>query len=512
MKPPESEPEVLKEEQRWKNTPSEPNLILRTAKVWQSRHHELIFQASPWGPLAKTLATRKLFFYCDVKQSSFATKVLDEKPSFEADTSNPLITLLRKNCKGATIAEVFKDTSNGDLWIPLYRNRQEEKPWCLWMNKSRPPNFALVSPDDSIIVRHGMKGTFTKRRQLEARPQLEDSSRYKPLLANLITAIKPATLDQVSEDKSPDATSATRSSGDQEQDARQKILLAKLKRRLKTAKKAREKQSSKIPTAQEVNYQNQRAAWLQTYAYLVKEGDLCLQLEPTLTGLEDTISIELDPEKSLGANLEEQFKLAKKLNKGRRLGLQLEESQSKDLANLEAAIAELQASALSLDQIFQIANRFKIPLEPREAKSKSGSIQPKSHEASTAFRSFRASTGDLILVGKGPRENDELTKSAKASDLWLHAAGVAGSHVIVPIKGALKQAIPPQLLKEAAILALHFSKFKDDHAGETYVAKRSQIKKQKGMPPGLWNVERCKTMFFRYTIEELQEILDRKSF
>ncbi len=67
--------------------------------------------------------------------------------------------------------------------------------------------------------------------------------------------------------------------------------------------------------------------------------------------------------------------------------------------------------------------------------------------------------------------------------------------------------MPSKLIKEAAILAIHFSKYKGDHSGETYLAKKSQIKKRKGMPAGLWNVERCETIFIRYTAEELQKIL-----
>ena len=42
-----------------------------------------------------------------------------------------------------------------------------------------------------------------------------------------------------------------------------------------------------------------------------------------------------------------------------------------------------------------------------------------------------------VLVGRNPRENDELTRSAADADLWFHARGCPGSHAIlrVPASG-----------------------------------------------------------------------------
>ena len=490
------------------------NCVLRTAKVWQSQNHELIFQASPWGPASRTLNVRKVFVCCDVKQSSFGLKLQVEKPDFQVLTTNPLITLLRKHCKGATIAVIYKDLSNGDLWIPLYRDRQEANPWCLLMNKSRPPNFALISPDNTVLVRHGMKGTFTKKRSLEDRPNFLSTEAFRPIFTELIETLAEthgSTEASVENTVTPEESSREEPTQG-ELTPLQRQLLSKLKRRLKTAGKAHDKQKSKLPSATEATKSSQMATLLQSYAYLVKPGDIVLKLEPGLTGLAETIEIELDPEQSLGANIEAHFKQSKKLEKARRLGTKLQKTQTQELAALKQAIENLQQESLAYPQIEAIAKRFQIPLANPDDKTSQSSSQRNMDSVASPFRTFQSQTGHTILVGKGPKENDELTKSAKANDLWLHAAGVAGSHVIVPVKGELKQGIPPQLLKEAAILALHYSKFKDDLAGETYVAQRSQIKKQKGMPPGLWNVERCKTMFFRYTNEELQQILSTKSF
>ena len=56
--------------------------------------------------------------------------------------------------------------------------------------------------------------------------------------------------------------------------------------------------------------------------------------------------------------------------------------------------------------------------------------------------------------------------------------------------------MPSELIKEAAILAIHFSKYKGDHSGETYLAKKSQIKKRKGMPAGLLERRKMRDNFY----------------
>lgn len=47
-----------------------------------------------------------------------------------------------------------------------------------------------------------------------------------------------------------------------------------------------------------------------------------------------------------------------------------------------------------------------------------------------------------VLVGRNPRENDELTRSAADADLWFHARGCPGSHAIlrVPASGCVSLA------------------------------------------------------------------------
>lgn len=94
--------------------------------------------------------------------------------------------------------------------------------------------------------------------------------------------------------------------------------------------------------------------------------------------------------------------------------------------------------------------------------------------------------GFEILVGKGARSNDRLTlKEARPDDLWLHAAGYAGSHVVVRARGGKTGEVPSAVVEDAAQLAVWHSKARD--AGgkvAVHVCRARDVGKRRGAPPG----------------------------
>ncbi|HYM37554.1 MAG TPA: NFACT RNA binding domain-containing protein, partial [Nitrospiraceae bacterium] len=112
------------------------------------------------------------------------------------------------------------------------------------------------------------------------------------------------------------------------------------------------------------------------------------------------------------------------------------------------------------------------------------------------FRRFMSAAGLPIYVGRNAKENEELTlKFAHSDDLWLHAQGVPGSHVVVRLeKGANP---PPDTLKDAATLALLYSDFKKSGKGDVIYTKRKYVRKAKGRPAGTVTVTQEKAIFLR---------------
>ena len=98
------------------------------------------------------------------------------------------------------------------------------------------------------------------------------------------------------------------------------------------------------------------------------------------------------------------------------------------------------------------------------------------------YRTFRSASGARILVGRSARDNDALTlRVARGNDVWLHARGVQGSHVVIPDAGEAPDA---RTLADAALLAAHFSRARGEDAAEVSWTRRKHVRKPKGASPG----------------------------
>ena len=100
--------------------------------------------------------------------------------------------------------------------------------------------------------------------------------------------------------------------------------------------------------------------------------------------------------------------------------------------------------------------------------------------------------GFVILVGRSALENDRLLREAAPEDLWLHAKGFAGSHVIVK-RGGQKE-IPKGVVQRAAQLAAEHSKARGERRVQVVVTEAKHVQKPKGAAPGLANVLKGDTL------------------
>ena len=103
--------------------------------------------------------------------------------------------------------------------------------------------------------------------------------------------------------------------------------------------------------------------------------------------------------------------------------------------------------------------------------------------------------GFEILVGKGAKENDELTfRVADPHDLWMHAAGYAGSHVVVRNPDRL-ETLPRTVVERAAALAVHHSKARDARGKvEVHVCRAADVRKPRGFPAGKVEIRRWESV------------------
>jgi predicted ribosome quality control (RQC) complex YloA/Tae2 family protein len=106
------------------------------------------------------------------------------------------------------------------------------------------------------------------------------------------------------------------------------------------------------------------------------------------------------------------------------------------------------------------------------------------------FRTYELD-GWQILVGRGARENDHLTFGvAGPRDLWLHAAGHAGSHVLVRNPEAVED-VPREVVEAAARLAAHHSKARAARGKvEVHLCRAADVRKPRGAHPGTVELKR----------------------
>jgi predicted ribosome quality control (RQC) complex YloA/Tae2 family protein len=103
-------------------------------------------------------------------------------------------------------------------------------------------------------------------------------------------------------------------------------------------------------------------------------------------------------------------------------------------------------------------------------------------------RRFTSPDGFTVWVGRNAAQNEELTfKRAAPDDVWLHARGVPGAHVVVRAEG---QAIPDSTLEWAAGLAAYYSQGRDDTQVQVVVTRRRYVHRLKGGRPGQVTVRR----------------------
>jgi predicted ribosome quality control (RQC) complex YloA/Tae2 family protein len=128
------------------------------------------------------------------------------------------------------------------------------------------------------------------------------------------------------------------------------------------------------------------------------------------------------------------------------------------------------------------------------------------HEAPRLpYRTFVSPSGQRILVGRGAKDNDALTfRAARGNDLWLHARGVTGAHVVVPGAG---EAPDSRTLGDAALLAAHFSSHRGEALAEVAWTRCKYVRKPKGAAPGSVLVTQEKTLRVRLDAERLAALL-----
>ncbi len=283
---------------------------------------------------------------------------------------------------------------------------------------------------------------------------------------------------------------------------RQISLLSLLKKKLSSRLEAQERDSVEASSYEELKI---RGELLYASGKKLPPGFRSVRVVDYYRDPPQEVEIPLDPSRSLEENARSYLEKYKKLKRSHEL---LRESVKRIKEGIDAAheVEELLASASSKeellalgDEIEAIAHRHDIRLR-REAghplPSTEGSIRTiPVRERGPRIPSF--SMGEYrVFVGGTSRQNDYLvTRVSRPGDIWLHAKGVPGAHVLIrPPNGVTVETVDPSVLLEGARIAAtrsrakHWGKVDVDYTDARYV------KKPPGSEPGFVTYSGQKTL------------------
>lgn len=235
---------------------------------------------------------------------------------------------------------------------------------------------------------------------------------------------------------------------------------------------------------------------LRQNAGAVPRGAKAVKLTEYHADGERLVSVPLDPALDASAQAQRHFHLYRRLTRGTaRARLRLAEVEG-ELAQAEAALSAARAAPDG-----EFAAKGPTARPPRPARAHKQVHQP--------YRVFHSRAGEKILVGRAGRDNDALTFAvARPDDVWLHARGLPGAHVLVPC--ARGSTLGEEVLLDAAHLALHHARGAGADRGEVSYTRAKFVRRQKGGAPGAVVYTREKTFLVRLESRRLERLLASK--
>ena len=269
-----------------------------------------------------------------------------------------------------------------------------------------------------------------------------------------------------------------------------------------------------LAAAQEAERLRREGEVLLAFGQQVAPGQASLVMENpfAITTPSDTpemLTIALDPNLSAVENANRRFARYHKLRRAsQQIPGQIERNQV-DLARIEqfatdlllaetpAEVTQVRAEVVAAGYLRGKPERQSGNQQAGKGKSvkgrkKTGGQKPSRHDTAGAVLRRQSEDGFLLLVGKNSRQNEEVTfREASGNDLWLHARGVPGAHVIIKSGG---RQVPRGTLEEAASIAAYYSQARGNTSVPVDYTQQRYVRHMKGGGPGMVIYERERTI------------------
>jgi predicted ribosome quality control (RQC) complex YloA/Tae2 family protein len=206
-----------------------------------------------------------------------------------------------------------------------------------------------------------------------------------------------------------------------------------------------------------------------------------------------SLTIPLDVRLTPSQNAQKYFRKYQKARSARQIAQEQKEKTLQELDYLEGLLLDVD-KCTGESELEEIRSEL---VRTGYMKRNTNRRQQRSLPGSRPYR-YVSGDGIDILVGKNAVQNDRLTAEAPPETVWLHAKDMPGSHVIIRAEGE----IPPQTLKQAAMLAAWYSKGRRSSMVPVDYTRRRYVKKPSGAAPGKVIYTHQKTAYM--TVEEAE--------
>lgn len=230
---------------------------------------------------------------------------------------------------------------------------------------------------------------------------------------------------------------------------------------------------------------------LQTFSSEIKKGIELVKLKNIYSTKEEYISVKLNPKLSIQENALKYFNKYKNINEQKK-GLRIKRDTYTDELNYWKKMyhdTEKIDNLKKAENLEQILFQKKLIQKERTVK-KTDSVL----DISSFYRLLLKQQWE-ILIGKSAENNDLLTfKYARKYDIWLHAQGVSGSHVVIRVPDK-SQKPPMDIIEQAASAAAFFSSAKNSSTVAVNYTEVRYVRKPRKAPPGTALISNAKTIF-----------------
>lgn len=243
----------------------------------------------------------------------------------------------------------------------------------------------------------------------------------------------------------------------QEAESLRRPLREALQKRIHTLQARLDDYRKALARLEEVPSLREKGDVLLAYLHRVPSGASSVVLED-FSG--KPLEIALDPALTPAQNAERYYSRARRLEALAERAMELQPRAQAQLEALHREISELEKATLP-----ELLKR----LQDKE----------ESEEGRIGLR-LRSPGGFAVWVGRNAKENDFLTRSAHSMDLWFHAQGIPGSHVILRTQG--QPAPLPDLLFAAQLAAYHSKARGEKNVAVDYTARKNVWRPRKAAP------------------------------